>query len=128
MNFTWVVGIALVGVIGFQLLRRYSPETASFLPLTSVILLLFALLPQMETILSALQELGQKSGIEDGSFALILRGVGIGFITQIASGICCDCGQKALGETVDYCGQIAIVSLAVPLILELAGRILETEF
>ena len=128
MNLVWVTGIAFVGVIGFQFLRRYAPESALFLPLLSVIILIFALIPQLETILSALQELGQKSGIDSDSLHLVLRGVGICLITQIASGVCVDCGQKALGETVDYCGQIAIVSLAVPLILELAGRILEREF
>lgn len=128
MNFGWVTGIAFVGVVGFQFLRRCAPESASFLPLMSVVILLFALIPQWETILSALQELGQKSGIDSDSLGLVFRGVGICLITQIASGVCIDCGQKALGETVDYCGQIAIVSLAVPLILELAGRILEREF
>lgn len=128
MNVVWVVGVSLVGVIGFQFLRHYVPEFASFLPLAAVVILLVALLPQLDTIVSAIRDLGQKSGIEDHSVGLILRGIGIGLVTKIASGVCNDCGQRALGETVDYWGQLAIVSLAVPLISDLAQRILETEF
>ncbi len=128
MNLYWVIGVAFTGIIGFQFLRRYVPEFASLLPLTAVVILLITLLPSLETIVSALRDLGQKSGIGDDSVGLVLRGVGIGVITKIASSVCHDCGQRALGETVDYGGQIAIVSLAVPLILDLAQRILETEF
>ncbi len=128
MSLVWVMGVALIGVIGFQFLRRYVPEYASFMPLVAVVLLLLTLLPQLETIVSALRDLGQKSGIDDDSVGLVLRGIGIGLATKIASGVCNDCGQRALGETVDYWGQISIVSLAVPLILDLAQRILETEF
>lgn len=128
MNPAWVMGVALVAVIGSQFLQRYAPESAQFLPFVAVVILLLALLPTLETILSAIWDLGQQSGVEQGSVGLILRGVGIGLITRVASGMCNDCGQRALGETVDYCGQIVIVSLAVPLIIDFAQRILEAEF
>lgn len=128
MNVVWVMGVALVAVIGMQFLRRASPESAQFLPLAAVVLLLLGLLPQLEEIVTAIRDLGQQAGVAESSLGLVLRGVGIGFVTRLASGVCNDCGQKALGETVDYCGQIAIVSLAVPLVLDLAQRISETDF
>lgn len=128
MNLTWVVGVAFVGVIGFLFLRQYVPQTAQFMTLAAILLLFAALLPQLEEILSAIGTLGQQAGIDEPSLNLVLRGIGIGLVTRIASGVCVDCGQRALGETVDYCGQIAIVSLAVPMILELAKRILDAEF
>lgn len=128
MNAAWIMGIALIAVFGSQFLRTRVPELFQFLPVAAIVILLFALLPSLESIVTAIQDLGQQASLEADSVGLILRGVGIGLVTRLASGVCVDCGQKALGETVDYCGQIAIVSLAVPLILDLAQRILETEF
>lgn len=128
MSAAWIMGIALIAVFGSQFLRTRVPELFQFLPVAAIVILLFALLPSLESIVTAIQDLGQQASLEADSVGLILRGVGIGLVTRLASGVCVDCGQKALGETVDYCGQIAIVSLAVPLILDLAQRILETEF
>ena len=125
MNPLWVVGVAFVGIFGFLLLRQSMPQTAPFLPVAAILLLFAALLPQLEEILSAAVRIGEQSGMDDSSLSLILRGIGIGLVTRVASGICFDCGQRSLGETVDYCGQIAIVSLAVPMILKLAEGILD---
>ncbi len=123
MNLFWVVGVALIAVISMRFLSRYAPEYAQFLPLIAAVLLLLALLPRVGDALSAVQNLGLQSGIEDNSLGLIFRGLGIALITRFAAGICIDCGQKTLGDTVEYCGQIAIVSLALPLISDLAQRI-----
>ena len=128
MNLIWVVGVAFVGISGFLLLRQYVPQTAQFLSFAAVLLLLAALLPHLEEIVSAIGTLGQQAGIEESSLGLVLRGIGIGLVTRVASGVCIDCGQRSLGETVDYCGQIAVVSLAVPMILELANRIMDMDF
>ncbi len=127
MNPAWVMGVVLIVVIGSQFLRYYAPQSAQLLPLAAIVLLMLALLPQITAIVTAIRNLGQQSGFNDASVGLVLRGVGIGLVTRIASGVCNDCGLRSLGETVDYCGQIAIVSLAVPLILNLAQRILGGE-
>ena len=128
MNIIWVLGIALIGIMGSLMLRRFSPETAQLLPLAALLLLFFALLPRLDEIVSAVRALSEQAGIPESSLSLVLRGSGICLITRIASGICTDCGQKNLGEVVDYCGQIAVVSLAVPLVSELAQQILAADF
>lgn len=125
MNMLFVMGIAFVAVIGAQFLRQASPEIAPFFPLAAIVLLLLAVFPQIGNIVISIQDLGKRAGIPDSSVLLVLRGVGIGLVTRVASGVCNDCGQRSLGETVDYCGQIAIVSLAVPLVMELAQRVSE---
>ena len=128
MNLLWVFGVAAVGVFGFLFLRRSTPEFAQLLPLMGVVLLFLALMPSLEKILSVILDLGEQSGLGNESISLIFRGVGIGLVTRLASGVCYDCGQRILGETVEYCGRIAVVSLAVPMICSLAQKITEIEF
>ncbi|MBQ1965943.1 MAG: hypothetical protein II348_04630 [Clostridia bacterium] len=128
MNFVWVFGIVLVAVFGSHLLRRTGGEFAQFLPLTAVVLLLSALLPSVESVLESIQILGQRAGVDATSVGVVLRGIGIGLVTRLASSVCVDGGQRALGETVEYCGQIAIVSMAVPFLSNLVEKLMEVEF
>lgn len=128
MNLLWVFGVAVVAVCGFLFLRYRSPEFAPLLPLMGAVLLISVLMPSLEKILAVILDLGEQSGLGNDAISLILRGVGIGLVTRIASGVCYDCGQRTLGETVEYCGQIAVVSLAVPMISSLAQKITEIKF
>ncbi len=128
MNLIWIFGVALISLFASRILQRSSLEISQFLPLVGILLLLSALLPSLESILDSLQQLGQQAGLDSSSIGLVLRGVGIGLITHLAAGVCNDNGQRALGETVEYCGQIAIVSMAVPLISDLAKKLMEVKF
>ena len=128
MNFTWIFGIILVAVFGSHLLRRVGGEFSQFLPLMAIVLLFGALFPSLELILESIHSLGQQAGIDAASIGAVLRGVGVGLITRLAAGVCFDGGQRALGETVEYCGQIAIVSMAVPYLSDFVEKLLEVEF
>ena len=125
MNILWGVGVAFVALFGFLILRGSSSEFAFLLPLGGVLLLLASLMPDITEILRAVSLLGEGAGLEQSSLSVMLRGMGIGLITRFASEICVDCGQRALGNAVDYFGQIAIVSLALPFVISLAQTVLQ---
>ena len=127
MNLTWVFGVALIALTGVTLLRSSAPEISQFLPFAAIVLLWLALMPAAGEILNVIRDLSGGVGLPETSLNVVLRGLGIGLVTRIASGICNDCGQRALGDTVDYCGQIAVVSLAVPFVAEVAKKIVESE-
>ncbi len=128
MNILWVFGVGFIGIMGFLVLRKGQPEFAQLIPVLAVILLFIALLPKLEEVFSLIQILGENSGVSSDGISVVLRGVGICLVTRVASGICIDCGQRALGDTVDYCGQIALVLLALPLITQLAERLMSVSF
>ena len=128
MNILWVAAVGLVALFSVGFLRRYAEEYAQFIPLIATLMLLAAVLPYLGEIISFVSFLGEQSGVSPSSLGLVLRGLGIVFVTRFASGICIDSGQRTLGETVEYCGQIAVISLALPLIFDLVQTITDTEF
>lgn len=124
----WIFGIAFLSVVAVSFLRHSSPEFAQLFPVAAVILLLSVLMPTLIFVLSAAGDLADRAGIAGEAVGVVLKGAGIGLVTHFGAGICNDCGQRALGEAVGYCGQVATVALAVPMILQLADKISEIQF
>ena len=125
MNPLTVVGIALLSVLCFSVLRGISPEFASVFILSSMMLLYFFAAAPLKEILSVLSDLSARAGISAGSLSVVFRGLGISLLTRFASGVCVDCGLRSLGEAVDYCGQIALALLALPLVSDLVQTVSE---
>lgn len=120
MSILSVVGGAACAVIGILLLRRYSLEFAQLMPIAASVILLLALVPQIATVLDGVRELADLSLLDPTALEPVFRGIAILLLTRFASSVCYDCGQRSLGETVDYCGQIALVTLCLPYVLDLA--------
>ena len=125
MNVYSIAGIALLAVFGALWLRQCSGEFSQLLPVFAIGMLLLSVMPQLLDLIENIRDLSQQAGVENGSLSVVFRGVGIALLTKFASGICYDSGQRTLGETVEYCGQIAVISLALPMILSLAEQFLE---
>ena len=127
MSILTVVGMVFVAFLGTVFLRYCSSPFATLLPVVAAIVVLGMILPRIKEILEGVSTLSQGVGVDASVLSPVLRGIGILLITRFASGVCSDNGQKALGETVEYCGQIFVVSLALPMILDLVQKIMESD-
>lgn len=126
MNAGWVLGVVLLSCFGAALLKQGSPSISALLPLAGLILLMFAALPVLEEILNFVKVLGGQAGILPERISLILQAAGLSLGAQLLADYCSDCGQKTLGDGVLFCARIGIVSLALPLVSELAESVLKT--
>ena len=125
MSILSAVGIALVAVVGFLFLRGFSSSLSSLLPLAAVVLIFLVLMPDLAEIMRTAEQFGTEGGLEEESIFAVFRGLGIMLISRFAAGVCVDCGQRSLADAVEYFGQLAIVSLAIPFLLTLMNNIAE---
>ena len=73
------------------------------------------------------KRLRQTAGLDGELLACLLKIVGIGLIGEVASAVCADAGNGALGKTVQMLSAAAALWLAVPLfetLLTLLGTVL----
>ena len=71
-----------------------------------------------------MSEIASMSGMKNDLIKLLLKIVGVGYITEFAAGILNDFGSAALADKVALSGKIAIVLMSLPIIenlLELVG-------
>lgn len=110
--------LALLGVTIAMVIKQWK---ADFLPLIRVALLLLfgtILLSSATPIFDYLRELTQTEGISEHA-SLLLRGLGIALLTQVASQICRECGESGIADGVELTGKIELLLLCIPLMNEI---------
>lgn len=125
-----VFALAFVGVATAflaVLLKRYQPEYALAAILFGGAVILFFLVSDIGEILDTLSELISAGGVSPENTALIFKALGVGYVTQFASEICSDCGEKGISSKVELAGRLTVVGLCLPVVsafLETVGNFL----
>lgn len=121
MKISVIIGIALIAMILCVLLKGYRPEYSVFLSLTVGILILLMTLDALVPVMETLTELIEISGQGREAFTILLKALGVCFITQLASDACKDAGEGAIASKVELAGKVVILLLAMPLFEQIIG-------
>lgn len=112
-------GLILAGVICNLLLRRQNGELAAVLTLGVCAMAVLVGLWYLEPITDLLNELGSLGNLDEDWMGILLKVVGIGLLGEVASLICQDAGEAALGKTLSMLSGLAILWLSVPMLIGL---------
>ncbi len=119
MGIEKIIGIALVSVMMAVLLKGYRPEISLAVSLTAMAVMFAIISPYLKTALNSFINLSEQIGLNMKYMAIIIKVIGIAYITQIGVEICRDAGENALGTKVEICGKIVIIVMSMPVIYEL---------
>lgn len=106
---------ALVAVILCVVLSRQGKDLSLLLGMAVCCMVLVAAFGYFSPVLEFMQTLRQTAQLEDNLFHVVLKAVGIGLTAQVASLICADGGNAAIGKAVELLGAAVILWLSVPL-------------
>ncbi len=119
MDMMKVAAVALVGTVALLLFKQYKPEWGIPTRLVLGVVLSGMLLAGVGEILSFTEALTEGDNpMPQSMWQLILKGLGIAFVTEIAMGVCRDSGEASLATWVEMAGKLALLLLAMPLIRE----------
>ena len=114
MQWIQFIGIGLIGMILAVLFRQHKPEYAPLISLAAGLAVVFLLLGQLEPIFFQMEEILQQAGIGTEYIAVLLKSLGICYITQLAADTCRDAGESAIASKMELAGKITVMTLAVP--------------
>lgn len=123
-----ILGIAIVTAIAAILLRSSKPELSFAVTVTGVIIILLFIVDSMKNVLAIFQFITTTTGIESGLIKLLIKIVGVGYVTEFGSGILTDFGSTTIADKVVLGGKLTIVVLSLPILqslLQLIGKFLE---
>lgn len=115
MELSSVIGLGIVAVSIVVLLRQYKPEYALLVSLICSVLIFLAVLQELLPAIDRIRTMMEASGIEGQYIEILLKALGVCFITQIASDSCRDAGESAIASRVELAGKLALVVLALPM-------------
>lgn len=123
MNILGIAGIAVCAAVIASMLRRYHQEYAVLVGLAAGIAILLEIFANVAPAMRQLASLFSATGISSDYAVILLKTLGVCFLTQFAADACRDAQESALASKVELGGKIAIVVLALPLFEKIAKTV-----
>lgn len=126
MNIFWqAVGGALIAVILCSLVSTQSRDISLLLSLAVCCLVLLAAVNFLKPVVELIKQLQEAGKLDSQLLQTIFKAVGIGLIAELASLICADAGNSALGRAVEVLAAAAVLWLSIPLMTSLLELVQE---
>jgi stage III sporulation protein AD len=119
-----IIGIAFITAITVSILKHTKPEFAFAVGLAGVLVIFVLLLEAIQGVITSFSMMAQTTGMDNQLLKVVLKIVGIGYITEFSAGLLNDFGSASVADKVILGGKITIVALSLP-IMENLFRILE---
>ena len=125
MEIIQIVGLGIVSTIMILLLKTKRPDMAVGLCVITGIIIFFIVIFKIEGVIQIIKKYAQKSNINMFYFGILLKIIGISYISEFGSQICKDAGEGAIASKIELSGKIIIVTLSIPIITSLLEMILQ---
>jgi stage III sporulation protein AD len=117
MNTFQLAAIAIVAVILALVLKNQRPEIALILSMAVGIFILINSLGKIKSIIDTINDFSRTSGIDGEYIGILLRIVGIAYVTEFISEICRDAGENAIASKLEIAGKLTILTMAIPIMV-----------
>lgn len=111
--------IAIISVFLSALLKKYSPDFSSLVSAVAGVLVFLLCVDELQKIISYFMDIYNTTGFDVGFLSVILKIVGVGYITEFTADIAEDFGNKTISSKVLLGGKIVICGMALPFVSEL---------
>ncbi len=115
MDVMKIIGVAFVTTVTSIILRVTKPELAFSVTITGILIILMYAVDAMQGVLFVFQSIALKTGVDNSLIKLLLKIVGVGYLTEFGAGIITDFGAPSIADKVSVCGKITIILMALPI-------------
>lgn len=116
MDILQIAAIGLITAICVLMLKENKSDIAMLVGLVGGCLILLSVVDYFVDIFSVIQIIVDKSGIPSSLFKILMKIIGIGYLTDFSAGIVEDTGMKSLSEKIILAGKLIIMVLALPIV------------
>ena len=116
MDIVRIVGVGHITCVAVLLVRQVKPDVAALIGLAGGIIIVFMIVDSVSSIFDGIRSVIEKTGVSSSLFSLVLKIVGVGYLTEFAGNICSDCGQSGLADKILLGGKVIILAMSMPII------------
>ena len=114
-----ICGIGLLAAFAMVILRELRKEYSTAILLGMSVAVLLAVIPKIGEAVGFLREL--EECVNTDYVGVILRGVGVTYLTGTACEICKSVGEAGIAGTIETVGRAELLMMCIPLFRELVG-------
>lgn len=122
-----IVAIGLLTALSAALVRDSRSDVAFAVVVAGGAIMLTMLVDYFTGIFAFFDELVNKTGVDRGVIKTLFKIVGIGYVAELAAGICEESGAKSVGDKIVLGGKLIIFTLTVPILrflLDIIGSLM----
>lgn len=125
MDIFKVVAVGLITTICAIILKQVKPELSIFVGIAGALVIILMIVNSLTSVFADYQYLLDKTGVDTGVFACVLKVIGIGYLVEFVGGICTEAGVKLIAEKILFAGKILILILCMPVFKNLIEIIIQ---
>ncbi len=118
-----IIALAFIIVICFLLVKQFKPELAFLVEIAGAVLLLGYILDLLKETFSFFDYVVNVSGVNSELFLVLLKIIGVGYLTEFSVNMYADCGNTSVANKVLLAGKLTIFVLSIPIIKELVDML-----
>ena len=108
-----IVGIGLITCIACLIVRQVKPDVASIIMMAGGVVILLMVVDYVAQIFDVFKVIIDKTGLTSNLFSIVLKIVGVGYLTEFAANICSDTGCNSLADKILLAGKILILVMSL---------------
>ena len=114
-----LIGFCVLAAVLVITFRQISAVWAGGICAVFGLMLLGAMMPQIQAYIEGVIGFFQTVGLESEYYMVMLRTMGIVLVTQVSAQVCRDMEAETVACRVEMCGRLALLGIAVPVFIEL---------
>ena len=125
MDILKIISFILISLFLYLLFKDKRSDLAVLILLVSGVMVFIYSIGQINEIITFLKNIAEKAEIDGLYLGVILKIIGIAYISSFCSEICKDSGASSLSSKVELSGKLFILILAIPILMAVLNSILE---
>lgn len=125
MDILKIISFILISLFLYLLFKDKRSDLAVLILLVSGVMVFIYSIGQTNEIITFLKNIAEKAEIDGLYLGVILKIIGIAYISSFCSEICKDSGASSLASKVELSGKLFILILAIPILMAVLNSILE---
>ncbi len=117
-----MIQIAALGIIAMLLatiFKKSKEEYSLYISLGACVLILLWGISKLQVILDAINQLQGYINLNKSYIGILIKIIGITYITEISSSLCKDSGYQAISDQIEIVGKLTILAISMPIILSI---------
>ena len=124
MSITNVILLCIVVCVAILLLKNHNPSIGFVISISASVVLLILCLPKLNNVIHTLNNISAKAGIDMSLFEILIKCLGITYLTEWGINICKDAGQNALCAKIELFGRLGVVVIVLPIIEQILNNVI----
>jgi len=120
-----VIALSFVACTVALAIKADRPELSFIIIIAAGVIGFFLLLTQVREVVLFVSDIAAKSGISGGVYTALLKMIGIGYLTEVASETVADFGSQSLSAKITLAGKLCIFILGIPIFRTLLSVVSE---